>query len=58
MFHHFHDELLHKQGQGSISKDEFNEKAVEEFYENKINSKLNSFEFDNKLLKDPFFLKE
>ena len=23
MFHHFHDNKLHKQGQGSISKDDF-----------------------------------
>ena len=23
MFHHFHDDVIHKRGQGSISKDEF-----------------------------------
>ena len=53
MFHHFHDDKLHKQGQGSISKDDFYELikfigrrniiGAEEFFnrfkENKLKSK-------------------
>ena len=55
MFHHFHDDKLHKQGQGSISKDEFNENVVKLFLNKQIN--LNSYKFDKKLFKDPYILK-
>ena len=37
-------------------KSEFNEEIVKKYFEKKIN--LNQYEFDNSLLKEPFFLKE
>ena len=61
MFHHFHDNKLHKQGQGSISKDDFYELikfighenilGAEEFFnrfkENKLKPKEVCFTFDD-----------
>ena len=61
MFHHFHDNKLHKQGQGSISKDDFcklikfigreNILDAKEFYnrfkENKLKPKEVCFTFDD-----------
>jgi peptidoglycan/xylan/chitin deacetylase (PgdA/CDA1 family) len=61
MFHHFHDNQLHKQGQGSISKDDFYELikfighenilGAEEFFnrfkENKLKPKEVCFTFDD-----------
>ena len=54
MFHHFHDEILHKRGQGSISRDDFfkiinyigrkNILDADIFYEKLKNNKLNSTE--------------
>ena len=61
MFHHFHDDKLHKQGQGSIDKDDFYELIkfigrenildAEEFFnrfkENKLKPKEVCFTFDD-----------
>ena len=61
MFHHFHDDKLHKQGQGSINKDDFYELikfigrrniiGAEEFFnrfkENKLKPKDVCFTFDD-----------
>lgn len=46
MFHHFHDDILHERGQGSISKDEF--KKIITYLTKKYNI-LNPTEFINKL---------
>ena len=56
MFHHFHDDGIHTKGQGSLDKDEFNDGIVKKYLEKEIN--LNKKEFDNSLLKEPFFLKK
>ena len=37
MFHHFHDDVLHKRGQGSISQDDFYNLSVEAFNLTPIN---------------------
>ena len=61
MFHHFHDDKLHKRGQGSINKDDFyklvkfigrrNIIGAEEFFnrfkENKLKPKDVCFTFDD-----------
>ena len=61
LFHHFHDDKLHKQGQGSIDKDDFYELIkfigrenildANEFFnrlkENKLKSKEVCFTFDD-----------
>jgi peptidoglycan/xylan/chitin deacetylase (PgdA/CDA1 family) len=61
MFHYFHDDKLHKQGQGSISKDDFYkiikfighenildaEKFFNRFKENKLKQKDVCLTFDD-----------
>ena len=63
MFHHFHDDKIHKKGQGSISKDEFNKLInfigrsnildADIFYEKLKNKKLKPkdvcFKFDDSI---------
>ena len=40
MFHHFHDDLAHKKGQGSISKDDFYKIIDEDLSETNLMNKI------------------